>query len=108
MPIKKAPIDSFSVIHNARMTGNGKPTCAISGASPMDDNGFPAWNAITYHPIFCMPNVNASKNPAARKNKRPVSIITKNVNLKVKEKSAFANQPSSGSRGTTASREAMA
>jgi len=84
MPIRKAPIDSFSVIHNARMTGNGKPTCAISGASPIDYHGFPAWNAVTYHPIFCMPKVNANRNPAARKSKRPLSIISKSVE-KLKE-----------------------
>ena len=88
MPTKKAPIDSFSVIHNARMNGNGKPTCAISGASPMDDSGFPAWNAVTYHPIFCMPKVNASRNPAARKTKSPGSIISKGPKAKLKEKKA--------------------
>ena len=77
MPTKNAPMDSFRVIHNARMIGNGKPTCAISGVSPMDDSGFPACNAIAYHPIFCMPNVNASRNPAERKTKSPKSIISK-------------------------------
>jgi hypothetical protein len=60
------------------MIGKGKPTFAMSGARPMDASGFPAWNAVKYHPIFCMPNVNASRNPAARESKRPMLIISSN------------------------------
>jgi len=37
-PRNSAPIDSLNVIQRARITGAGKPTCAINGARPIDEN----------------------------------------------------------------------
>ena len=92
MPMKKAPIDSFNVIQSARMIGKGKPTFAMSGARPMDASGFPAWNAVTYQPIYSIPNVNASRKPAARESKKPMLIIAATSSERVRVKVGRMNE----------------